>query len=80
MPYVWRLPKGRVGLYRRDGGALIAGVKDEHLDWFGVHLLSHPEGEDLVLTDTDGVELMVLAEDVVSFALAFMKVGFGMTP
>jgi hypothetical protein len=77
MPYLWKRWGEGVALSWRDGGALIAGVKDEHLDWFGVHLLSHPEGEDLMLKDTDGVELVVPAEDVVSFALAFMKVGFG---
>jgi len=61
----------------RDGRALIAGVRDKHLDWFEVRLLSHPEGEDLVPTDTDEVELVVPAEDVVRFALAFMRVGIG---
>ena len=77
MPYEWKRWDGTAGLFSRDDGSLIAGVKREELDRFLTGLVCHDDSTDLELRASGGEVVVVPAEDVVAFILAFMKVRCG---
>jgi len=77
MLYVWRRPKGRVGLYWRDGGGLVAGVPKHDIDRFFTGLLLADASTALRLEASGGEVVVVEVDDLVAFSLAYAKVAFG---
>lgn len=76
MRYVWRRPKGRVGLSWRDG-EVIAGVPKHDIDRFFTGLLLADASTPLRLEASVGEVVVVEVDDLVAFLLAYAKVAFG---